>query len=101
MGDERNTLFPAFHSREALTVIGTGKARRGLLARSPAPWPGTRSEKELMKHILLASLPTDCMATLCPTIAQTPKAENILKTKGQKRPFSPTKPEKILKRRQL
>jgi len=54
-----------------------------------------------MMHIFLASPPADCMATLYPPTAQTPKAENILKTKGRKRAFSPTKAENIRKTSQL
>jgi hypothetical protein len=44
---------------------------------------------------------TDCIATLGPSTAQTPKAENILKTKGQKKALSQNEAENILKTRQL
>jgi hypothetical protein len=41
------------------------------------------------------------MATLRPPTAQTPKAENILKTKGRKRTFSQNEAENILKQSYL
>jgi hypothetical protein len=41
------------------------------------------------------------MATLCPLTTQTPKPENILKTKGRKRAFFKNEAENILKNSQL
>jgi hypothetical protein len=41
------------------------------------------------------------MAILGPPTAQTPKAENILKTKGQKRAFFKNEAENILKKSYL
>jgi hypothetical protein len=49
---------------------------------------------------LLPSL-MNCRATSCPSVAQKPKAENILKTKGRERAFFHTKAENILKRNPL
>jgi hypothetical protein len=93
--------FPSFHSRDALAVIGTRKAPPELRARSGASSPGTRSKKALMIPHLPSLTSTDCMATLSPLTAQTPKPENFLKTKGRRRDFSPPKPENIMKTSQL
>jgi hypothetical protein len=41
------------------------------------------------------------IATQCPPSDSVPEAENILKTKGRKWDFSPTKAENILKRKSL
>jgi hypothetical protein len=54
-----------------------------------------------MMHMFLASPATDCMATLCPPAGEEPKDGKILKTKGRKRAFSPTKADNILKISQL
>jgi hypothetical protein len=43
--------------------------------------------------------PTKCMLAKCPRGAQRPEPENILKTKGQKRPFLYYDPENVLKRK--
>jgi hypothetical protein len=89
--------FPAFHSREAVAVIGTGRTPAELRARSFASSPRTRSKKGPMMSHLPNLNSTDRMATLCPTTAPTPKAVNILKTKGLKTGFSPSKAVNILK----
>jgi hypothetical protein len=47
------------------------------------------------------STPQNCMATSCPSGANVCKPENILKTKGRKAAFPPTKPENILKKSHL
>jgi hypothetical protein len=93
--------FPSFHSREGLAVIGTGKAPPELRAPSCASSPGKGSKKGLMTPHLPSLNGADCMTTLCPPTAPTPKAENILKTKVRRRAFSPLKPENILKKSQL
>jgi hypothetical protein len=63
--------------------------------------PVVRSKKEFMMQLSKPSTNPNCMATLCPVAAKRPKAENILKTKGQKRAFSPNEAENILKRKPL
>jgi hypothetical protein len=52
-------------------------------------------------HIFLAPRATECLATICPTTQQTPKAVNTLKTKDWKRAFYPPKAVNIVKESQL
>ena len=82
-------------------VTGRGRTPAELRARSGASSPRTRGKKGLMVPYLPSLSGTDCMATLGPLTARTPKAENILKTKGQKRAFSQNKAENMLKKSQL
>ena len=53
------------------------------------------------RMILFAEIYGNHTVTSCPFRANDPKAENLLKTKGQKRRFSFAKAENILKIRQL
>ena len=68
---------------------------------SCASQPGTRSKQGGMMLRLPILTATDCITTSCPPSAQMSKAENILKTKGWKRSFFPSKAENILKKRHL
>jgi len=100
-GNEGSTAFSSFHSGEARAVRGTGRTAAELRARSGPSSPRPRSKKGLMMPHHSSLTGTDCIATLCPLIAQMPKPENILKTKGRKKVFSLPKPENIRKIKHL
>jgi hypothetical protein len=61
---------------------------------------GARREEQegFYDAVFPASIAPNYMATLCPQVANKPKAENILKTKDRNGAFPSTKAESILKR---
>ena len=81
--------------------MGTGRTPAEPLARSFTSSPGPQRKKGLMMPSPPSLTYSDCVATLRPPTAQTPKADNILKTKGRERDFSPAKAENMLKESRL
>jgi hypothetical protein len=77
--------------------MGTGRTPAEPLVRSLTSSLGTQSKKGLMMPNPPSLTYSDCVATLRPPTAQTPKADNILKTKGRERAFSQAKAENMLK----
>ena len=96
-----STAFHALHLGKALAGTAAGGTHTKFRG-PPFAWsPGRRNKMRLKIPPLTSLSDQGFYGGILPARENVPKPENILKTKGRKREFSPAKPENILKISQL